>query len=392
MPFKPTKKIPPTSKRMPGRRWQPGMGNVAPTISIASPVGGGPVGNTTSIAPPAVGGGSNIFSVGNAANGRINLGGILGTRANENFNPADPQGQLPYAHPSFLRRMFGDTGDALNAQYVNEQNAQAREDVNWQRDSDLKWALKKADLDMEAARANATNAAHVQGIKMQMDEDSARRGAERSARELETWGTNDPILIADRSKAQFERNERLGAFRPVGGSAFVRDNPTGDPTLIAREGGTPGGQPMFGPGGEFLGLTQATPGQFVEWNGGGKPQPGGATGAPTGSPKPKINPQALQDFNSSATPNATPTNYLGDFSGRPPQPQVQTGFPTMLGNGAARPPILPSLNQDFGITPPPNSWTPEQRKMMLDADAKKQAISNPVTQTLLQRILGTLPR
>jgi len=303
MPFKPAKKTPPTSRRIPGRKpqWNPTMGNTAPTVSYSGVPGvggllGGAAGGATAagakggVMPPvSQGGGGNMMSVGNSANGSINLGNILGPRANPAYDPANPGTSLPYKSPGFLRRVFGDTGSNLNAQYSADRNAAAsaaaEKEADWNRQADLQRELKNQDLQMRAAESNLNNSGHLQGIQMQMDARAAMDQAARSQKMYEDTGTSDPILQSAILAERAAQNTQMGSAKPLGGSAMAVYNRWGnEPDIFAREGGTPAQTTLVG---DKIQTIPAVPGSFQKINptiGGGAADSRGMQQGATGGP------------------------------------------------------------------------------------------------------------
>ncbi len=217
----------------------------------------------TGLLPPVSrgGGGPGSFSIGNAAHGTINLGNILGPRANPAFNPTNPTaGQLPYQTPGFFRRMFGDTGSDLNSAYIQNQNAQTlfnrERAADWARKTafekekqqagfDQQWNLEKARLDMDAARANLSASTALKEREIQQAGLNERDAAERAAREEERYGP-DPIIASMLKRQEAESRVGFAGVKPLGSGSFARRDPyTGEIQYFVQEGGTSGGVMMW---------------------------------------------------------------------------------------------------------------------------------------------------
>jgi hypothetical protein len=310
-------------------------GSMTPGVS-----GLGPVEQTDyrMFAPVSTGGMQpGTMSMGNPLHGTINLGGLLGPRANPNFNPNDTSSnEMPYQNPGFFRRMFGDTGQLQNQQFVAGANQSALNEKyaaqDFQRKAALAQQLKQWELQMEAAKANQVASTHLQAAQVP-ENNRLQIAREKEAADLfQMTGTHDPIM-------QQEILRQRGSVMPVGGSAFMMTDPTKpNPTLIGRHGGTPGfwdvsgGTPKFNPptegnfgpintGNEGWGPESVTPPL-----GTGGPAPG--TQQPTGGAL-NITPEEkalLLQGSGRRTPGASPSAAAPQTPGAQAGPQIVQPF------------------------------------------------------------------
>lgn len=239
------------------------------------------------IAP--VGGQMPRFSAGNAANGNINLGSILGSRPNPSYDPNNPGAALPYQSPGFLRRLFGDNGDVLNQQYATSRNAtlldQRQADANWQRQAQFLREQAQATHDAELMRARLAAETQAAGHNLSASTQASianagfanaralqegQQGFQRSqtqdaeaAKRFEQTGSWDPIVQNSRADESWTLGNKMRQFKDIpvvpgaGGEPMgvmhtppfaggISMDATGNPTIMPP---SPGGFRYFGQNG-----------------------------------------------------------------------------------------------------------------------------------------------
>ena len=259
-----------------------------PSTTFPSPTLGDVQLANQGLLPPVGGGRMPMFSIGNAANGSINLGSILGPRANPNFNPNNPGSGLPYQQGGFFRRLFGDNGGELNQQYVNNYNANVLAQRQQNAGQDFQLLRDQIREQGLAAREMYNASQQAARDRFQMSSNQQKAQNERDEKEYQLTGEYDPIL---RAQALKRRAQIEAARREIEGSGMIGrwNEQTGTMDVYSREGGTPASTTL-GPNGNII-STPAVPSRMVKMDFGG----GEAT--PTGPQPGRIDPAVLQMYN-----------------------------------------------------------------------------------------------
>lgn len=337
------------------------------------------------IAP--VGGQMPKFSMGNSANGNINLGSILGSRANPSYDPNNPGATLPYQNPGFFRRLLGDNGGELNQQYATSRNAsllgQRQADSAWQRQADFQremeksrqdssWGQEKARLDMQAAIANqgASNALKLQGGQQEF-----QRGQAQSAeanRLFEKTGTWNPTQQMARADEDWTRNSHAN---DVGGMPYYTD-PNGQRVGVMQTHPFAGGVNVDPTTGNAS-ILPATPGGFQYFGSNG---PIGASGAKPSNAPLTLRPEARAAYDAAKTA----------AGGSPAAPQLNPSMASQfMPNTSAVTSGGAPARQPFAALPQSNPW---QKLLAPELNPRQPNPQQALTQTWYQQLLGQLPR
>jgi len=243
------------------------------------------------------------FSIGNSANGNIDLGSLLSERTNAAFDATKPVGgdNVPFQPTTGLggwfRRAFGDQSNEKNLQAQGQQGA--------------RWEAEKALKDQQAREDARDMNKFNQQLAIQTNADEERKAERAAAQKMHEedrdaaqrrWASTETANIYDREQADIDRN--LNRTATTNHQRAMEDlakqeleikkklaEAKGDPTphVTALQDGSiviagPNGVNMFDKGTQDVGNIKGRPAYFgpVNMYGQKPPLPKGppATGAP----------------------------------------------------------------------------------------------------------------